>query len=172
MNISGGLFSAYSESISFDIGRRKMSSGFAAKVMSMLGFTEAAREEVRREINFYEAVEAHLAWKRRLDEYLSGRSDEDLRPEVICQDNRCVLGKWIHGAGKARLGGYPLFHQLIDEHSKFHYHASKVVEAHQAGNQPLAAKLLQEDFLKQSKRTVACLAKLHAEVQGDEAAHA
>jgi chemoreceptor zinc-binding protein len=149
-----------------------MSSGFAAKIMSVLGFTEAAREEVRREINFFEAVEAHLAWKRRLDEFLAGRSDEDLKPEVICQDNRCVLGKWIHGPGKTRLGEYPLFRQLIDEHSRFHYHASKVVEAHQAGDQARAAKLLQEEFARQSKRTVACLAKLHAEVEGQEAAQA
>jgi Chemoreceptor zinc-binding domain len=149
-----------------------MSSGFAAKFMSMLGFTAAAREEVRREINIYQAVEAHLAWKRRLDDYLAGRSAEELKPEVICQDNLCVLGKWIHGPGKTRLGEYQLFRQLIDEHSKFHYHASKVVAAHQAGDQALATKLMQEDFLKQSKKTVACLAKLHAEVEGNEAAQA
>lgn len=146
-----------------------MSSGFTGKLMSMLGFTEAAREEMRREINIYQAVEAHLAWKRRLDQYLAGQSAEDLRPEIIRKDDLCVLGKWIHGPGKTRLGSYPIFRQLVDEHSKFHHHASKVVEAHQAGDHATAAKLLHEDFLKQSQKTVACLARLHAEVEGEAA---
>ena len=144
-----------------------MSSGFAGKLMSMLGLSEAVREEVRRDLNIYQAVEAHLAWKRRLDQYLAGESAEDLKPGIICQDNLCVLGKWIHGPGKTQLGNYPIFAQLVDEHAKFHYHASKVVEAHQAGNHALAAKLLHEDFLKQSKKTVGCLTKLHAEVEGE-----
>lgn len=130
--------------------------------------SEEVREEVRREINFFEAVEAHVAWKQRLVSYLQGASQEKLEPHVICADNRCTLGKWIHGSGKARFSEIPLFRQLTDEHAKFHYHAAQVVEAHQAANPALAEKLLSEDFARQSKKTVDCLTRLHAQVSGKE----
>ncbi|MFA6121249.1 MAG: CZB domain-containing protein [Sideroxydans sp.] len=142
--------------------------GFISALRSVFGISDEAREEVRREINFYEAVEAHLAWKLRLTDYLQGRSKEDLQPHNICVDNRCVLGKWIHGPGKTRFGEIKLFQELTDEHAKFHYYASKVVEAHQGGNTQLAEKMLIEDFAHQSKKTVNCLTKLHMQVEGKD----
>lgn len=45
-----------------------------SKLFAMLGLTQAAREEIQREINIYEAIEAHIAWKIRLNDYLEGRS--------------------------------------------------------------------------------------------------
>jgi hypothetical protein len=140
--------------------------GFISAIRSMFSINEVTRAEVRSEINFYEAVEAHLAWKLRLTDYLQGRSKEDLQPHNICVDNRCVLGKWIHSSGNARFGEIAVFQQLMDEHAKFHYHASKVVEAHQAGNPILAEKILSEDFAHQSKKTVNCITRLHMQVEG------
>lgn len=141
--------------------------GFIAALRSMMGMNHQVREEVRREINFYEAMEAHLAWKRRLTDYLQGASTEDLQPQHICQDNRCVLGKWIHGAGKARFGEIDIFKQLTEVHAKFHYHTSKVVEMHLAGNTILAEEMLHEAFATQSRKTVDCLTKLHMQVAGE-----
>jgi hypothetical protein len=83
-------------------------------------------------------------------------------------DNRCVLGKWIHGPGKEHFGDQPLFTQLEEEHAKFHHHAGKVVEAYQAGNTALAEKLLAESFAEQSRKTVNCLAKINASIEGKE----
>lgn len=141
--------------------------GFITALRSMVGLGIEVRAEIRREINLYEAMEAHLSWKLRLSDYLQGRSTEELHPHNICVDNRCTLGKWIHGPGKARFSEVELFQRLMDEHAKFHYHAAKVVEAHQAGNQPLAEKILAEEFAKQSKKTVDCLTKLHMQVMGN-----
>ncbi len=137
-------------------------------VLAMFGVTQSQRDEIRKEINLFDAVQAHMAWKKRLMDYLEGRSSEDLQPHNICVDNRCELGKWIHGPGKARLGEQPLFQQLVDEHAKFHYYASKVVEAHQAGDSPLALTILAGSFTEQSRSTVNCLAKLNAIVEGEQ----
>ncbi|MDO8989882.1 MAG: CZB domain-containing protein [Sideroxyarcus sp.] len=138
------------------------------KMLSAFGLTKAQREEVQREINLYEALKAHTDWKKRLMEYLDGRSDEVLHPHEICVDNRCALGKWIHGPGKARFGEQPLFLNLVEEHAKFHYQASKVVEAHQAGKAALALQILSQDFAEQSRKTVSSLSKLNAIVEGTE----
>lgn len=85
------------------------------KMLSVLGLTQSQREEVRQEINLFDAMQAHANWKKRLMDYIEGNSQEDLQPHNVCVDNRCTLGIWIHGHGKARFGEYPLFLQLVDE---------------------------------------------------------
>ncbi|GAB4124785.1 MAG: hypothetical protein Fur0040_06780 [Sideroxydans sp.] len=142
--------------------------GLTGKFLAMLGLSDQVRAEISREINLFEAVEAHVAWKRRLVEYLEGRSSEKLEAHHVCLDNRCVLGKWIHGPGKVRLGEYPVFQQLVDEHAKFHYYASKVIEAHDAGDDRLSRQLLDNEFAHQSKKTVNCITRLHMQIEGKE----
>lgn len=139
------------------------------KMFSMLSLTSSQRDEIRHEINLYKAIEAHSAWKKRLHDYIEGGSGEDLQPHQVGVDNRCELGKWIHGPGKEHFEEELLFKQLEEEHAKFHYHASKVVEAYQAGDTALAGKLLSESFTEQSRKTVNCLAKINAMVEGKKA---
>ncbi|MDD5057027.1 MAG: CZB domain-containing protein [Sideroxydans sp.] len=138
------------------------------KLLSVLGLEHRQHEEVTQVINVYDAVLAHIAWKKRLVEYLEGRSKEDLQPAKICVDNLCVLGKWIHSDGKVKFGEQPVFINLVGEHAKFHEHAAKVVEAHQAGDTALAQNILAGSFDEQSRKTVACLTKLHAMVEEHE----
>jgi hypothetical protein len=135
------------------------------KFIAALGKMQKEHEEISQVINLYDAVLAHLAWKRRLFEYLEGRSKEDLQPSKICVDNLCVLGKWIHSDGKVRFGEESVFLKLVEEHAKFHVHAAKVVEAHQVGDTNLALELLAGSFDAQSRKTVNCLTKLNAIVE-------
>lgn len=135
------------------------------KLISALGLTHHQHEEISRVINIYDAVMAHSAWKKRLLEYLEGLSKEDLQPRNICVDYLCVLGKWIHSDGKAQFGQEPAFIKLVEEHAKFHVHAAKVVEAHQAGDTNLALEILTGSFDEQSRKTVNCLTKLNAIVE-------
>lgn len=138
------------------------------KLLGTFGVTPTQREEVRKEINLFEALEAHTDWKRRLMDYLDGRSDEVLHPHEICVDNRCELGKWIHGPGLARFGKQPLFVSLVEEHAKFHHQAAKVVEAQQAGKATKAMHILAEGFTEQSRKTISCLSKLNAIIENAE----
>ena len=141
--------------------------GFIKALRSLAGMSIESREQVKREISFYDAIEAHLAWKQRLNEYLEGVSKKELQPQTVCLDNLCELGKWIHGSGKDRFGQIELFKQLTAEHAEFHLRASKVVAAHLDGNTALAQKMLSEDFATQSYKTISCLTKLHFQVEGE-----
>lgn len=89
---------------------------------------------------------AHDNWKIRLQAYLDGASTEDLRPEVICFDDRCDLGQWLHGPAKQRLGRFPGFTALLSEHKMFHYAASNVVALHKAGKQSEARKMMDTQY--------------------------
>lgn len=131
------------------------------KFFAALGTKQVEEKEITEVINVYDAVLAHSAWKRRLLEYLEGRSKENLVPEKVGVDYLCVLGKWIHGPGKAEFGNDPTFITLVEEHAKFHVQAAKVIEAQQAGNTQQAMEILGGNFYEQSRKTVNCLTKLN-----------
>lgn len=135
------------------------------KIMSAFGGSKSEPEEITQVINMYDAMLAHSAWKKRLNEYLDGRSKEDLQPRNIGVDHLCALGKWIHSDGKIQFGNDPAFVKLVEEHAKFHQNAAKVVEAHQVGDTRLAQEILTGSFEEQSRRTVTCLTRLNAIVE-------
>jgi hypothetical protein len=135
------------------------------KLISAFGFSQSQPEEITQVINMYDAMLAHAAWKKRLNEYLEGRSRESLEPRNIGVDHACMLGKWIHSDGNAEFGGQPEFVKLVEEHAKFHQHAARVVAAHQSGDTNLAQTILKGSFEDQSRRTVTCLTRLNAIVE-------
>lgn len=100
------------------------------------------------------AIGAHQNWKARLALYLEGKSTEDLRPEVICHDDRCDLGKWIHSDGQKQLGQYAMFAELRAVHKIFHQHASSVVALQNAGKHADAKALLDGEYAKTSERVI------------------
>lgn len=116
--------------------------------------------DVTEGLDIHAAIAAHENWKLRLETYLAGRSQEDLRPEVICFDDRCDLGKWIHGKGRARLGAYPGFSALTEHHRMFHYVASNVVSLAQVGKKVEAERMLQGVYAENSAAVVKSLHQL------------
>lgn len=97
------------------------------------------------------AMAAHENWKLRLQAYLDGSSSEQFSPEVICFDNQCDLGQWIHGKGQANLGKFAGFTALLEHHKMFHYAASNVVALSQVGKDAEARKILDGSFSAFSK---------------------
>ena len=108
------------------------------------------------------AIASHENWKYRLQAFLDGRSTEKFVAEEICFDDRCDLGKWIHGAGTAKLGNFPGFTALQGHHKMFHYAASNVVALAQAGKTEEANKMLDVQFTQQSAEVVRDLRMLKA----------
>lgn len=120
----------------------------------------AAAAAVLAEIDIDTAIAAHENWKLRLQNYLQGNSSEDLKADVVCQDDRCDLGKWLHGPGKMRLGAYPAFSVLVARHKYFHVQASNVVALTQAGNRKMAAHTLESAYRHASNQVVLLLKEL------------
>lgn len=113
--------------------------------------------ETIESLDIMTAKAAHENWKMRLDAYLKGASSEQFSAEVICFDDRCDLGQWIHGQGRARLGKYPGFTALLGHHKMFHYAASNVVALAQAGKTKQAHAMLEGQFTTFSNEVVASL---------------
>ena len=119
---------------------------------------DAARAMADLDIDM--ALTAHQNWKLRLNAYLSGSSTEDLSAEAICFDDRCDLGRWIYGSGKAQLGRFPGFTALMGHHKMFHYAASNVVALAAAGKTDEARQMLGGQFTAFSRSVVTDLEAL------------
>jgi hypothetical protein len=76
-------------------------------------------------VDFDGAIEAHVGWTRRLQDYLR-HPDKSLDPAKVARDDLCELGKWIHGGG-ARNAGLLAFGVLNAKHTDFHIAAADVV---------------------------------------------
>ena len=111
------------------------------------------------------AMIAHENWKLRLQSYLKGTSTEQFLPEVICFDDHCDLGRWIHGNGKSHMGNFPGFTSLLEHHKMFHYAASNVVALSHAGKEAEAHKMLEGPFTAFSKAVGEDLEGMHYAIE-------
>lgn len=114
-------------------------------------------------MNFFEAINAHVAWKVRLQNHIKGTSEERLDATVVCRDDQCKLGKWIYGH-VAEHGEMPLFRQVQIQHADFHRCAGEIIEAADRGDQAEAERKLHHDYAHLSHMIVKSLTKLGKEL--------
>lgn len=113
-------------------------------------------------LNFMTAIDAHMKWKTRLENYIQGTSSEDLKVEVVCRDDQCPLGKWIYSTGGERFGTIDTFGEMKGQHALFHQCAGRVLETAQSGKKEEAMRLLQYgDYVRASEQVKRLLAKLY-----------
>lgn len=125
-----------------------------------IGLDSAAMDAVLAEIDVDIAIASHEHWKLRLQNILDGESSKALKPEVICQDKRCDLGKWLYGPGEQRLGHYPAFQMLIARHKYFHAQAAAVVTQAQSGDLEKARQTLNAPYRQASSQVILLLKQL------------
>lgn len=129
------------------------------------GLDAATMEGILADIDLDTAIASHDNWKLRLQNFLDGNSSEILKPEILCMDNRCDLGQWLHGSGKQRLGHYPAFQILISRHKNFHVQASTVVALAQSGNTEKARHAMDAPYRHASSQVVLLLRQLKRGLQ-------
>lgn len=123
-------------------------------------------ESVVQGLDFVAAIEAHRKWKTRLSAYIDRTSTETLDPALICQDDKCVLGKWIYGEGKTFCGHMATFHRLKADHAEFHINAGEVVTLYNRGKlEEAKAHLLEGPYYKYSMAVQTDLGKLYMEMK-------
>lgn len=118
-------------------------------------------------LDFQAAVTAHQKWKTRLRDCIDGISQETLDPRVVCQDNQCVLGKWINGQGSSKFSTSPNFARLKSTHAEFHICASEVLVSVYSGKKSLAEEKLADDFSRLSIRVQKHLSQLFLEASNE-----
>jgi hypothetical protein len=120
-------------------------------------------------VDFMAAIEAHVRWKVRLENYIDGTSKEKLDVEVVAMDNQCPLGKWIYGVGGDKYNANPLFQEIRIIHADFHKCSANIIRQANAGDKEGAVEALHHgEHFKLSQRIKVKLARLHVELKGAE----
>lgn len=114
-------------------------------------------------MNFFEAINAHVAWKVRLQKHIKGASEVELDPQAVGRDDLCSLGKWLY-AHVDQFGQLPLFRQVQEQHADFHRCAAEIIETANRGEQAEAEHKLHHDYAHLSYMIVKSLGKLGKEL--------
>jgi hypothetical protein len=120
----------------------------------------APNEEKFSGLNLRQVLDAHTAWKSRLQQVLDGNSTEDMDVATVSQDDQCVLGKWIYGEGKHLYGHLPEYESLRVAHADFHLCSGEVLIAHQSGDFLKASQILHTQFRTTSNKNQLELVRL------------
>jgi Chemoreceptor zinc-binding domain len=152
----------------FDMLFGSKSNAAKAKIADEVIFDDATAKLILAEIDIESAIAAHQNWKLRLANVIAGKSTEDLKPDVICLDDRCDLGKWLHGSGGIRMGKLPAFTMLIARHKQFHLEASSILATAQGGDTASARVLLNGTYSHTSQQVVTLLQHLKNGLQRDK----
>ena len=107
------------------------------------GLEQAAADpapEAVADFDFDQAIEAHRNWKVRLRKAIADQGQLDA--DTLCRDDRCPLGRWIHGAGGQRWGSRPTFVELVERHAEFHRVAGAVARQINQGHYGEAERLI------------------------------
>jgi len=143
--------------------------GFFAKLFGLNKESNAkVREAIRAEINISECIDAHMKWKGRLQSYVEGTSKEQLDPMVICRDDQCVLGKWIHGPALQYFHEDEGFFKLRSDHANFHFVAGSVVMKVQANDLAASDALLKNEYARASRDVIQDLTELNKHLHHEE----
>jgi methyl-accepting chemotaxis protein len=106
--------------------------------------------------SFKDAENAHAKWKMRLVQYVGGKSHEDFDETTVSCDDKCDLGKWIHGSA-VKYSSLKEYQNLRTSHADFHKTVGAIVHCVHEKDTDAARKLLGGDFAAASKKTISAI---------------
>lgn len=118
-------------------------------------------EKILSGLNFKEVLEAHNKWKAILEKEVLGKSVLPIDATLIADDRACVLGQWLHGAGKELYAQLPEYEAEKQIHAEFHMCAADIVMEHRReGGSSSEMDTLRHDFERLSVKNKIGLSNL------------
>jgi methyl-accepting chemotaxis protein len=116
----------------------------------------AAKESADKKFSFKDAENAHAKWKMRLVQFVGGQSHEDFDETAVSCDDKCDLGKWIHGPA-VKYSSLSEYKNLRTSHAEFHKTVGSIVHCVHENDTDAARRLLGGDFASASKKTIGAI---------------
>jgi hypothetical protein len=112
-------------------------------LIKLFGLTESQKEGLKNAINIMDEIDAHVAWKLALQNYLDGKSASGVDLKQIMRDDQCGLGRWLKGPAQSYFGqNNKGIQTLAKQHARLHTAAGFVVKNIQDHNLVAAKKIM------------------------------
>ena len=118
----------------------------------------------KKSFSFKDATDAHAKWKMRLVQYVGGQSHEDFDVNAVSCDDKCDLGKWIHGPA-VQHSSLNEYKNLRSSHAEFHKTVGAIINFVHEDNQSAAKLLLGGDFARASKNTISAINAMQGKLE-------
>jgi len=115
-----------------------------------------ANAGIDKKFSFKDAENAHAKWKMRLVQFVGGQSHEDFDETAVSCDDKCDLGKWIHGPA-TKYSSLAEYKNLRTSHAEFHKTVGAIVHCVHEKDSDTARLLLGGDFATASKKTISAI---------------
>ncbi|MDI1299719.1 methyl-accepting chemotaxis protein [Methylotenera sp.] len=145
-----------------DSGTSNKHKGSSANVARTTTSTNAAKE--KKSFSFTDAENAHAKWKMRLVQFVGGQSHEDFDEAAVSCDDKCDLGKWIHGPA-TKYSSMTEYKNLRTSHAEFHKTVGAIVHSVHEQDKESARLLLGGDFATASKKTISAIQTMRTKVE-------
>jgi hypothetical protein len=136
-----------------------------AGIFGLSGGEARQHGNAEEELNFMDAINAHIKCKVHLQNYIDGKLQERLDPTLVSRDDHCVLGKWIHGPAFRSFSMSPSFYQLRTQHAQMHHIAGNVIMHVHANDRTAAEALMEGTYKEASRKVVKALTELNQSVK-------
>jgi methyl-accepting chemotaxis protein len=111
---------------------------------------------VNKSFSFIDAENVHAKWKMRLVQFVGGQSHEDFDETTVSCDDKCDLGKWIHGPA-VKYSSSKEYKDLRTSHAEFHKAVGAIVHCVYEQKPDEAKRKLGGDFAASSKKTISAI---------------
>lgn len=140
--------------------------GDVADAIALQPLQFGAGEEDFSGLNMKNALDAHIAWTRRVENHLKGNDDARYEVAEVAADHLCTLGKWLHGAARREFGHAPEYAELRRVHADFHMAVGAVLNDVDNGTVTDAEQALKQVRHKSGEVQLA-LIRLYAAMRSD-----
>ncbi|MEW5904972.1 MAG: CZB domain-containing protein [Pseudomonadota bacterium] len=118
-------------------------------LLNLYKLPDSHRAGVQDEINIMDEINAHIAWKIRLQKYLEGDANARIEVDQVMRDDQCELGKWLHGPALQHFGASNTgIKMLTAQHERLHMAAGFVVRNIENNDLAAAKKIMNGEFKK------------------------
>ena len=97
-------------------------------VGKLIGQGKNNKTTAKNSASIMEVHNAYIKCKVSFDNYLNSTSVKNLNQAEICRDDKCELGRLIHGPGLERFRMHGAFYTLRSIHAQLHIVAGNVVQ--------------------------------------------
>jgi hypothetical protein len=108
---------------------------------------------------------AHIKCKVAFDNYLKSTIFKSLNQAEVCRDDKCELGRLIHGAGLEQYRMHGTFYTLRSIHAQLHIVAGNIVQLIQSNDRAAATRLFEEEYYAVSRKVLQAVTALYKQAE-------